>query len=129
MKESKRNTLFWVFSALLLCILGSLAYLKIIHQDDFYTGDHKIFDYGISIVFLAMLGLIVNELLHWRKQGKRSEAFDLVLLVFIFVTIYLATYDPTKETAAAPVMNSLIGAFGMNYENMRFSINSSLLLQ
>ncbi|TFG19777.1 MAG: hypothetical protein EU530_05205 [Promethearchaeota archaeon] len=133
MKESRRNVLFGVYLFLLLIILGFLAYVKIGLQPHFFTGQQQIFDIGITIAFLGMFGLMVNELYHWRKQGKRSEAFDLVLLIFIFVTIYLLTYDPELDSVADPIMNSIIGAFGIfiifgAYELREYEVLNKLLI-
>ncbi len=135
MKESKRTLLFWVFSILLLIVLGTLTYSKIFTEQKFFVidGNYNIFTIGVTVAFLAMFGLIVNELLYWRKHGKRSEAFDLVLLVFIFITIYIGTYDPGNESAAAPVMNSIIGAFGIfiifgAYELREYEVLNKLLI-
>jgi Zn-dependent protease with chaperone function len=133
MKQSRRTALFWIFSFLLLGVLGFLAYAKIVLQPTFFTGSKKIFDIGVTIAFFIMFGLMVNELLHWRKQGKRSEAFDLVLILFIFITIYIATFNPELDSVADPIMNSIIGAFGIfiifgAYELREYEVLNKLLI-
>jgi Zn-dependent protease with chaperone function len=133
MKQSRRTVLFWIFSILLLGVLGFLAYAKIVLQPTFFTGEKKIFDIGVTVVFFIMFGLMANELLHWRKHGKRSEAFDLVLIIFIFISIYLATFNPELDSVADPIMNSIIGAFGIfiifgAYELREYEVLNKLLI-
>ena len=88
MKESKRNTLFWVFSVLIVAVLGALILLIMLRGGfrEFFKTDGAIQYRNIivGIAFVLMLALFGNELFHWRKHGKRSEAFDLVLIGFIF---------------------------------------------
>ena len=123
MKESKRNVVFWVFALLLVCLVGVFTIFYFI-KPGFFTSSDKILHIGVSAVFLVTVGLIANELLHWRKQGKRSDAFDLVLIVFIFITIFLATFE---------VFISVIGAFGIfiifgAYELREYEVLNKLLI-
>ncbi|MHA1729458.1 MAG: M48 family metalloprotease [Promethearchaeota archaeon] len=58
----------------------------------------------LSILFLILTLLLSNEAYHWTKNGLREDSADLVLLSFLFITIFLLTDD---------VMNSFIGAFSI----------------
>ncbi|MBN2157319.1 MAG: M48 family metalloprotease [Candidatus Lokiarchaeota archaeon] len=124
MKESRRTLLFGIYSFLLIAILGLFTFFKFLKPGFFTISPDNIQNIIISVLFLVLFGLMVNELFHWKKQGKRSDAFDLVLLGFIFITIYLATFDP---------MNSVIGAFGIfiifgAYELREYEVLNKLLV-
>jgi Zn-dependent protease with chaperone function len=54
--------------------------------------------------FIALWVLMINEGLTWIKNGKRSEASDLVVIGFLFFAVYLFTRD---------VFDSFIGAFSI----------------
>jgi len=124
MKESHRNLLFGLFLFSLISILGLFTYFRFLQPGFFIPIQSNLLHIVITAVFLILMGLFVNELLHWKKQGKRSDAFDLVLLGFIFISIYLATFDP---------MNSIIGAFGIfiifgAYELREYEVLNKLLI-
>jgi Zn-dependent protease with chaperone function len=56
------------------------------------------------IIFAIAWVLMINEGLIWIKNGKRSEWGDLVIIGFLFVTVYLFTND---------IFDSFIGAFSI----------------
>jgi Zn-dependent protease with chaperone function len=58
----------------------------------------------LTILYLGLTGLLCNDVYVWIKRGKRGESFDLIVLGFLFVIVYLLTDD---------IMNSFIGALSI----------------
>ncbi len=81
-------------------------------------------DIGIWIAFGILWGLLINEGISWVKNGKRSDWSDLIVILFLFVTVYLLTDD---------IFNSFIGAFSLYlifgiYELKEYEVLNKILL-
>jgi heat shock protein HtpX len=59
---------------------------------------------GLWALFLVLFLLMCNEGIHWIQNGTRSDWADIVAILFIGITVYLATQD---------VMTSIMGAFSI----------------
>ena len=112
MELSKRKLLFIFFLAIIavsiaLILLYFNWYINsyLIGLDDInLQNQHTIRIQILLAVFLILTGFLVNEAYHWVKRGKRGESADIVLLGFLFVTVYLLTDD---------ILNAIIGAFSI----------------
>lgn len=58
----------------------------------------------ITVIFFILAGFLGNEVYHWVQRGKRGESFDIIVLGFLFITVFLFTGD---------IFNSFIGAFSI----------------
>ncbi|MHA1561182.1 MAG: M48 family metalloprotease, partial [Promethearchaeota archaeon] len=81
-------------------------------------------DIGLWVAFVILWGLLINEGISWVKNGKRSDWSDLVVILFLFVTVYLLTGD---------IFNSFIGAFSLYlifgiYELKEYEVLNKILL-
>ncbi|MHA1510753.1 MAG: M48 family metalloprotease [Promethearchaeota archaeon] len=79
---------------------------------------------GLWVAFVILWGLLINEGISWVKNGKRSDWSDLVVILFLFVTIFLFTDD---------IFNSFIGAFSLYlifgiYELKEYEVLNKILL-
>ncbi|MHA1340690.1 MAG: M48 family metalloprotease [Promethearchaeota archaeon] len=61
-------------------------------------------DILLDFGYIFLLGFTINEFIHWYKRGSRGEAFDLIILAYLFITVYIFTND---------IMNSFIGALSL----------------
>jgi Zn-dependent protease with chaperone function len=111
MELSKRKLLFILFLTL---IAGSIALILLYftwYLDKYIPGldinlqnQQTIQIQILLVVFLILTGFVVNEAYHWVKRGKRGDSADIVILGFLFVTVFFLTDD---------ILNAIIGAFSI----------------
>ncbi|MHA1720696.1 MAG: M48 family metalloprotease [Promethearchaeota archaeon] len=81
-------------------------------------------DIGLWSAFGTVWIILINEGISWVKNGKRSEWSDLVVIIFLFISVYLLTHD---------IFNSFIGAFSLYllfgiYELKEYEVLNKILL-
>ena len=81
-------------------------------------------DIGLWSAFGIVWIILINEGISWVKNGKRSEWSDLVVIIFLFISVYLLTHD---------IFNSFIGAFSLYllfgiYELKEYEVLNKILL-
>ncbi|MBD3351587.1 MAG: M48 family metalloprotease [Candidatus Lokiarchaeota archaeon] len=94
MKKKKRITLSSISISLLILSV------VIFYIFDFYKFDN-VTNIIVTIGYFVLTAFLINEIIHWTKRGKRGESFDLIVLGFLFVLVFLTTED---------ILNSFIGA-------------------
>jgi len=92
------------FSLLIIFILGSLIFfyltLFIILKSQFLT---LILDWVFWVTMILYV-LTIEEILHWAKDGKRSDLSDIVVIFFFFFVIFFFSKD---------ILTSIMGAFSI----------------
>ncbi|UYP47308.1 Protease HtpX [Candidatus Lokiarchaeum ossiferum] len=96
----KRNQML----ILLTFILGTLSIILPLFLLQVIKIPTKPLDIALWAGFGIMWIVMINEGLNWIKNGKRSEWSDLVVIIFLFITVYLASKN---------LFNSFIGAFSI----------------
>lgn len=96
----KRNQMI----VLLTFILGTLSIILSLFLFQVILVPTKPLDIALWAGFGIMWIVMINEGFNWIKNGKRSEWSDFVVIIFLFITVYLASKN---------LFNSFIGAFSI----------------
>ncbi|MHA1562666.1 MAG: hypothetical protein ACTSPA_11125 [Promethearchaeota archaeon] len=117
----KKNTQIILLISFILGTIGIISLLFIFNAISLPDTPLNI---GLWVAFVILWGLLINEGISWVKNGKRSDWSDLVVILFLFVTIFLFTND---------IFNSFIGAFSLYlifgiYELKEYEVLNKILL-
>ncbi len=117
----KKNTQIVI---LISFILGTIGIISLLFIFNVIWLPNNPLTIGLWIVFGILWGLLINEGISWVKNGKRSDWSDLVVILFLFITVYMLTRD---------IMNSFIGAFSLYllfgiYELKEYEVLNKILL-
>lgn len=85
-------------------IVGTIGIILALYFSQVIQIPQKILDIGLWIGFWIFWIGVINEGIHWIKSGKRSDWADLVIIAFLFITVFLITRD---------VLLSFVGAFSI----------------
>ncbi|MHA1888584.1 MAG: M48 family metalloprotease, partial [Promethearchaeota archaeon] len=97
----KKNLQIVLIGSFIFGTIGIIIGLYFSHLIQFPT---KILDIALWIGFWVFWVGVINEGFHWVKNGKRSDWADLVIIAFLFITVFLITRD---------VLLSFVGAFSI----------------
>ena len=97
MKKTSRITIFSITIILLSILLSGITYYVFSHGVPLKKQI-------ITLLLWIFSLLLINDTFIWVKRGKRGDSFDIIILIFLFLVVYLFTDD---------AMNSLIGAFSI----------------
>ncbi len=117
----KKNIQIVLLISFIIGTIGIIGFLFIFNVISLPTTP---LDIGLWIAFGILWGLLINEGISWVKNGKRSDWSDLVVILFLFVTVYLLTLD---------ILTSFIGAFSLYlifgiYELKEYEVLNKILL-
>ncbi|WP_457558122.1 M48 family metalloprotease [Candidatus Harpocratesius sp.] len=87
-----------------LFIFGTIGIILLLYLTSIIIIPTNIVDIGLWVGFWIFWIALVNEGLHWIKNGKRSDWADIVAILFLFITVFLITRD---------VLLSFVGAFSI----------------
>jgi Zn-dependent protease with chaperone function len=120
----KKNTQIVLLISFILGTIGIISLLLIFKFPDTSLEHGLYVTIGLYVAFGILWGLLINEGISWVKNGKRSDWSDLVVILFLFITVYLFTGD---------IFNSFIGAFSLYlifgiYELKEYEVLNKILL-
>lgn len=90
--------------ALILFIFGVIGTIGILILLSYLTIEMILKKSYVWIIFGALFFGMINEGIVWIKNSKRSEWGDLLIIGFLFISVYLFTED---------ILNSFVGAFSI----------------
>ncbi|QEE15380.1 M48 family metalloprotease [Promethearchaeum syntrophicum] len=117
----KKNTQIVLLISFIVATIGIISSLFIFTDISLPTTP---LDIGLWIAFGITFIFLINEGISWVKNSKRSDWSDLVVIIFLFITVYLFTKD---------IMNSFIGSFSLYlifgiYELKEYEVLNKILL-
>ena len=117
----KKNTQIVLLISFIIGTIGIISSLFIFNVISLPT---TALDIGLWVAFGISFIFLINEGISWVKNGKRSDWSDLVVILFLFITVYLLTGD---------IFNSFIGSFSLYlifgiYELKEYEVLNKILL-